>query len=155
MDLAAWTVKLMVSAALLGGFPPQRTPPDVEMIGAEDLAARFCAGRCHVRGAYLSGEGVLLADSLDLDHSPYDRSILLHELVHFIQDETHRYADESECDRWRDREIEAYAVQERYLDRYNLGVGNIAAALEVVPAGCLGRQPDGPPPVQLYHDPRR
>ena len=155
MDLAAWTAKLLVTAALLGGFPPARRAPPVAIVSAAALAARFCGGACRPRGAYLADEGVLLADGLDLDGNPRDRSVLLHELVHYLQDINARYAAEPDCDRWRDREIQAYDVQERYLNRYNMGAGNVAAALEVEPAACWVRPPEAPRDVMLFHDPPR
>lgn len=141
MDLAAWTAKLLITAALLGGFPPPRQTPKVAIVSAGALAERFCRSHCRPRGAYLPGEGVLLAEGLDLEGNPRDRAVLVHELVHYLQDIAGRYAAEPECERWRDRELEAYHVQDRYLSRYDLGAGNVAAALETEPAVCWARVP--------------
>ena len=44
-----------------------------------------------------------------------DRSILLHELVHYVQAISRRYADLAPCERRRAEEVEAYAVQSAYL----------------------------------------
>ena len=150
MDLAAWTAKLLISAALLGGYKAPPPPPPVAVLSQADLSARFCGGGCRARGAYLPDRGILLAEGLDLDANPRDRSILLHELVHYLQDTAGRFASESDCDAWRDREIEAYHVQDRYLDRYNMAIGNVAAALEVAPAACHTGAPDGPPEAMLF-----
>jgi hypothetical protein len=153
MDLAAWTAKLLITAALLGHYAPPRDAPTVVLRSAAVLAARFCAGACRPHGAYLPGEGILLDEALDLDGSPKDRSILLHELVHYLQDTSGRFSGEPECERWRDREIEAYRLQDRYLSRYDLGVGNVAAALEVAPAACRVPDAAAAAAIQLYGEP--
>ena len=138
MDLAAWTAKLLVTAALLGGFGAPPGAPKVALLPAANLAAEVCFSSCRARGAYVPGQGILLDERLDLNGNPQDRAVLLHELVHYLQDIAGRFRRESACDLWRDREIEAYHVQDRYLDRYNMGAGNVAAALEIAPASCAG-----------------
>jgi len=153
MDAAAWAAKLVVTAALLGGYP-MAPPPPVSIVPGNFLAERFCDGPCTIRGAYVSGEGVLLAASLDIDANPLDRSVLLHELVHFLQDTNRRFAEDGPCDRWRDREIEAYRVQDQYLSRYNLGLGgSVRWALQARPSGCSGTSDTPEPaPTPLYRD---
>jgi hypothetical protein len=122
MDLTAWLGKLLVTAALLAGYSAPDHPPNLRVLPGAELSARVCNGACPARGAYIAGGGVLLSDGLDMD-DPMDRSVLVHELVHYLQDLSGRFADEPACKRWRDREAEAYAVQDKYLERYNLGVG--------------------------------
>jgi len=101
------------------------------------LAKRFCDGPCGIKGAYIHGEGVLLAAGLDIDANPMDRSVLLHELVHYLQDVNGRFAKDGPCDRWKEREIEAYTLQDSYLSRYNMGLGGaMQAALQALPVGC-------------------
>jgi len=39
----------------------------------------------------------------------------LHELVHYLQDVGQELATASPCDRWYQREIEAYTLQNRFL----------------------------------------
>ena len=146
---AAWTAKLLITATLLGGYATHPAAPKVTPLPAANLAAEFCFSACRARGAYLPDRGILLDNALDLDGNPADRAILLHELIHYLQDITGRFAAESACDRWRDREIEAYHVQDRYLGRYNMGAGNVSAALEVGPPNCRTGSPDAPPQAQL------
>jgi len=154
VDLATWTAKLLVTAALLGGYPQGAPLPPVKAVPQGALATRFCGGPCGIQGAYVPGEGVLLADRLDIDGNPLDRSVLLHELVHYLQDTNGRFAADGPCDRWREREIEAYTLQDSYLSRYNLGLGGaLQAALQALPAGCT-LAPDSPqsPPANLFRD---
>jgi hypothetical protein len=137
MDVVTWTAKLLATAALLGGYPQGAAPPPVTIVDRAVLEQHFCDAPCGIKGAYLHGQGVLLAASLDIDDSPMDRSVLLHELVHYLQDVNARFAADGPCDRWKEREIEAYTLQDDYLSRYNMGLGGaMEAALQVLPAGC-------------------
>ena len=52
-----------------------------------------------------------LSPETDLVH----RSILLHELVHYLQEINGAGASMDECDRWLYREREAYRLQNQYL----------------------------------------
>ncbi len=136
MSLADWIARLLTTAALLGGFPPATSAPPVQKMTQAALATMVCGGPCPVLGAYMPGAGIFLSDGLDLDASPEDRSVLLHELVHYLQDLNRRYADEERCDRYRDRELQAYAVQDKYLDRYNLAISDQQYTLDWQPPGC-------------------
>jgi hypothetical protein len=60
-------------------------------------------------------EGIFLDETLRPETNLYHRSILLHELVHYFQDRAGEYAQMSDCQRWFRREVDAYAVQNRYL----------------------------------------
>ncbi len=46
----------------------------------------------------------------------FARSVLLHELVHFVQDINRELASVRDCERWYRREQEAYAIQKRFLE---------------------------------------
>lgn len=139
-----WLMKLIVTACLLGGFPHPDKSPEVTMLHQNDLAVLVCGGACPVHGAYVSWRGIMLSDTLDFDESPIDRSILLHEVVHYLQDINGMFADEEPCDRYRLRELQAYDIQDRYLTRYGRGLGNVAASLEWIPLNCQNRRvPDG------------
>ena len=61
------------------------------------------------------GEGIILDESLHPETNMFDRSILLHELVHYIQDMSGYYGNADACNRWFHRELNAYEIQNRYL----------------------------------------
>jgi hypothetical protein len=145
MNLAEWTDRLLVTASVLSGLQPV-PPPPVSAIPEESLQARVCDSRCLVRGAYIPGAGVLIAETLDIDGDPRDRSVLLHELVHYLQDRAGRFGSEPPCERYVDRELEAYRVQDRYLARYNLALSTPSDYTQWLPAGCHGlpQGDDGP-----------
>ena len=45
----------------------------------------------------------------------FDRSVLLHELVHYVQEMENEHGDMKPCLRWYHREQEAYAIQKTFL----------------------------------------
>lgn len=90
--------------------------PRVSQVSHEELAAHACGGPCRlVRAAFVPGEGIYLDASVDAEHSTMDRSIVFHEYVHFVQQQQGTYAHLDDCARMRAEELEAYAVQNRYL----------------------------------------
>ena len=55
-------------------------------------------------------------EALDIENNTYDRSILLHELVHHLQKTTGKFdAVPNFCNRRNAQEREAYEIQNRYL----------------------------------------
>jgi len=148
MALQEWIERLLATATVLGGYPPAAPLPLVTVIARNELSARVCGGSCAARGAFIPGRGVFIINGLEIETDPQDRSVLLHELVHYLQELNGCYADESACDRFRDRELEAYRLQDEYLSRYGLGVGSQAASLEWQPAAC--RDGDGTGAVQTF-----
>jgi hypothetical protein len=154
MDVVTWTAKLLVTAALLGGYPQNAPAPPVHVVDRALLMKHFCGSPCTIKGAYLHGQGVLIAASLDIDGNPMDRSVLLHELVHYLQDINGRFRDDGPCDRWKEREIEAYTLQDSYLARYNMGIGGaMESALQFLPVGCtLAGDSPQVPSANLFQD---
>ena len=94
--------------------------PVVQALPLERLHARFCSGSCTIRAVYVPAEGLLCDQDLQPLSNRYDQSILFHKLVQLVQTLSDIGDHESECLRWRDREAEAYALQNRFL--YSLGV---------------------------------
>ena len=93
--------------------------PPITLVSQDEINRVVCKQPCAVRAAFLPVRGVLLADTLDPINVPLDRSILVHELVHFLQEINNRYSELTPCKRWFQREHEAYAVQNQYLYRIN------------------------------------
>lgn len=132
IELRQIVAELLVTLKVLGGYPPAEVPPEVILLPRGQLEERVCGAPCGVQAAYIVNVGVLLADDLPLAE-PRTRAILLHELVHHAQDAHGRFAEADPCVRWRLRESEAYAVQNRYLRRHGL----LPVTL-VVPPSWLG-----------------
>ena len=89
--------------------------PEVIRVPHERIEAMVCKAKCAARAVYLPGEGIYLDDRLKPESQLFDRSILLHELVHYAQDMNLEYQDMRPCQRWYQREQEAYAVQKIFL----------------------------------------
>jgi hypothetical protein len=71
---------------------------------------------CRVPAFYDPARGVFIDEKLDLKGDSFNRSILLHELVHHLQASSGRFEDQpGECERRNAEELEAYAIQNKYL----------------------------------------
>lgn len=78
----------------------------------EDLA---CGTPCDVLGVYPDGNLVYIDQALEPRTNICARSVILHELVHYLQDRNHKYLNLSVVLRQHVREMEAYAFQRMYL----------------------------------------
>lgn len=91
--------------------------PEVHRVPHAQIEAMACQQPCRVRAIYIPHLGVYMDDNLDIEHNEFDRSILLHELVHHAQAVMGKYEDLSLCESWKSSEIEAYRIQDMYLAR--------------------------------------
>ena len=117
-DLHTLTRHLIRSAAQLSKYPVPDALPMVTRIDRVELERRGCpesAPHCSISALYESTRGIMLAADLKPETNLFHRSILLHELVHYLQDVGQELATASPCDRWYQREIEAYTLQNRFL----------------------------------------
>lgn len=89
--------------------------PTVHRVPHETIEALACGRECAALGAYRSGEGIYLDEALSPETNIFARSVLLHELVHYVQDVANELGGAGDCDRWYRREQEAYAIQKRFL----------------------------------------
>ena len=89
--------------------------PEIIRVPHERIEEMVCHAKCAARAFYRPGEGIYLDDSLKPETNLFDRSILLHELVHYVQDMSGERADVKPCLRWYQREQEAYAIQKVFL----------------------------------------
>jgi hypothetical protein len=112
-------VALMAWAVLLTGSPKPATLPTVTLVPHVHLEELACGQPCPVLGLYTFGEVVYLDDQLDPDADVYARSILLHELVHYLQQVSGHYEGMSVCQAAILRERQAYQVQNEYLVRHS------------------------------------
>jgi hypothetical protein len=89
----------------------------VHALTQSEIQRRLCEGRpCRVKAYYHPESGIIVDESLDLQNDAFDRSILLHELVHHLQKTTGKFEIiTSFCSRRISEEIEAYEIQNRYL----------------------------------------
>ena len=107
--------ELMNAIARLSNYPVSETLPRVHRVPHEKIEELACGKKCPALGAYRSGEGIYLDEVLQPETNVFARSVLLHELVHYVQDISADTENSESCDRWYQREQEAYAIQERFL----------------------------------------
>jgi hypothetical protein len=113
--LSKLVAELLVAAQTLSGHGAPIVAPEVAFVAQAALAQQACSGPCAVYGWFPPDNTIYLEESLDLDGNVAARSILLHELVHFLQQETGAFQVAADCRTWMDRERQAYDVQLRWL----------------------------------------
>jgi hypothetical protein len=89
--------------------------PEIIRAPHERIEEMVCRAKCAALATYRPGEGIYLDDRLRPETNLFDRSILLHELVHYAQDMNGEHDDMRPCMRWYQREQEAYAIQKIFL----------------------------------------
>lgn len=114
-ELRQLAKQLLSSIDHLVRYPRTGAMPDIHSLPQSEVAQQVCKTTCAVRAGFVAGQGIFLADNLDPFDDIFDRSILVHELVHHLQEQSKSYAHETPCRRWHAREMEAYAVQNTYL----------------------------------------
>jgi hypothetical protein len=115
-DLAQLVAQLLATIHSISGYPLPDAAPVVRLTTLSQMQAMVCRGPCQVRGFYTRENGVVLNDTLDLAHDTTARSVLLHELVHYVQQLNGKFEKlPDRCDRWFAREYEAYEIQNAYL----------------------------------------
>ncbi|MFN0041528.1 MAG: hypothetical protein ACKVP2_18605 [Burkholderiales bacterium] len=106
---------LMSALDQLTKYPRTTRLPPIQRVPHARIEKLVCNGPCGVLATYRPGEGIYLDERLKPETNLFDRSVLLHELVHFLQDINNEFVDMKDCKRWYHREIEAYAVQKTFL----------------------------------------
>ena len=98
------------------GYRVPDTPPHVEFVQPRLIADIMCDGqpKCPVLAMYLHGDTIFLDDRLEVYGNDYHTSVLLHELVHYVQQQSGRFK-EGDCDSWVKEEQEAFRIQGTWL----------------------------------------
>ena len=99
----------------LSKYPRPSTLPKLHRLPSSELQKLVCGEPCAALAIYRPGEGIFLDEKLKPEIRLFDRSVLLHELVHYLQDLNNQHSDMKPCSRWYHREQEAYAIQKNFL----------------------------------------
>ncbi len=107
---------LLAWASNLSGYPVPKTLPRIAYRPRAFFSNRVCGGSaCPAVGWYNDQNIIYLHEKFRYeDQDDFANSLLLHELVHFLQHHCGRFNSLS-CDDSLAREREAYAVQNDYL----------------------------------------
>jgi Mlc titration factor MtfA (ptsG expression regulator) len=116
-SLTSLMVELFTAIRLVSGYPSPEGLPQIQRVSVAEMQQKICGGRtCAVKAFYHPEWGVYVDEALDIQNNAFDRSILLHELVHHLQNSTGKFdAVPNFCIRRNAQELEAYAIQNRYL----------------------------------------
>ncbi len=106
---------LLAALDQLSKYPRPAFVPEVFRVSKERLHELACTAGCGVLATFQPGEGIFLDERLKPETNLFDRSVLLHELVHYVQEINHERGDARPCERWYFREVEAYAIQKTFL----------------------------------------
>lgn len=119
-SLSSLIAELFAAIQLLSGYAPPTVLPAVHRVPQTAIQEQFCLRTCPVRAVYDATRGVFIDENLDVENNTFDRSILLHELVHHAQAVSGRFdIKSSDCMRRNWAEKEAYFIQNRYLMEMN------------------------------------
>ncbi|WP_119461646.1 hypothetical protein [Rhodospirillaceae bacterium SYSU D60014] len=110
-------VELLVAISGLSTYPVPDRPPEVVLISHQELEGMACDRPCEVYGWFPGGRTIFLDDRLNPVEETPAAGILVHELVHFLQQENGRFSNRRSCEDWVKREQEAYQIQIRWLRR--------------------------------------
>ncbi|MDP6515364.1 MAG: hypothetical protein QF926_01905 [Alphaproteobacteria bacterium] len=113
--LAPLLAKLFLLIRIISDYPEPAEAPTIHRLPQAELAAHACARPCILRAYYSRGGAIYIDETLDLAGDKYARSVLVHELVHYLQDLNGTHADQEACIRGPLLEREAYWVQDQYL----------------------------------------
>lgn len=145
-DLRELTDHLIRTAVKMSKYRKPSALPMVSRVPRPVLEALACpeGTRCGVSAMYEPTRGILIAEDLRPETNLFHRSILLHEMIHYLQDVGHELATMAACERWYQRELEAYALQKQYLQ-------NIHSPDRVAYSGARPVCDDLPPAASLTH----
>ena len=137
------TTVLLSWAVSLSGYAPPAEEPVIVKVPHAFFVENACDGReCKVYGWYSGGRNLYLDDRLDPETNLLAASIVVHEMVHYLQGVDRNdgvpaggaaYQELSTCDDAIALEREAYGVQREYLHSY----GSIQpVGLSMARVGC-------------------
>jgi hypothetical protein len=108
-------------AVTLTGYPMPDRAPEVVSVPHSFLVQQACGGReCKVLGWFPPGEKIYLDNRLNPAEDLYANSILVHEMVHYLQHTAHKASDSFSCKHAVELEHEAYGAQGAFLTRYGV-----------------------------------
>src|SRR6267142_397676 len=91
-SLTSLMVELFTAIRLVSGYPSPDVLPQIQRVTVVEMQQKICGGRsCGVKAFYHPEWGVYVDEALDIQNSAFDRSILLHELVHHLQKTTGKF----------------------------------------------------------------
>lgn len=114
---------LMSWAVTLSGYPAPDHLPEVVLVSHHELMHAACNDQdCQVLGWFPPGERIYLDDRLlPLDRT-YSSAVVVHEMVHYLQQRSGHFphARDGDCQEILAMEYEAYQAQRDFFMRYGV-----------------------------------
>lgn len=111
---------LLFIQSQVGLFNPIE-PPHIEFMQAVEIAELACEQQCgDIKGWTPPGSTVYLNQNLGITRDMFDRSIILHELVHYVQYKYQLVNMPTDCLTWKAREAQAYQLQLVWLREHHI-----------------------------------
>ena len=109
--LLSWTVSL-------SSYDHPGVTPDILFKPHSFFVDIACNGneKCDAVAWYDNNGTIYLDERLDGNTDAFTRSVVVHELVHYLQDIRGNYPN-MDCDLYAEREREAYSIQKQYLNK--------------------------------------
>ncbi|WP_282606046.1 hypothetical protein [Pelagibius sp. Alg239-R121] len=145
-QLAEIVAELLLFAQSFTGYAPANDRPDVVFVAQAELQRQACKTPCEVFGWYPYGGKIFLDERLNPVLNIKARGVLLHELVHYLQEHNSAYEDNTPCMNWALREREAYRVQASWLARQNI-FGALYSSARPPWSGVCRDEPAKTPPA--------
>ncbi len=112
---------LMSWAISLSGLPAPARQPRVLKMAHAFFVSNACGGReCKVWGWFPPGDTIYLDSRLDPQYNLLAASIVVHEMVHYLQFLAAPPDTEFSCAKAIELERQAYAVQQEFISRYGV-----------------------------------
>jgi hypothetical protein len=132
-------------AVTLSGYSTPPSAPEVLKVSHDYLVENACGGReCKVVGWFPPGQTVYLDQRLNPQDSLLHASIVVHEMVHYLQHQSGKFDKHSSCEQAIALEREAYGVQREFLLRYGVyqpvGASMHAVGCELAAQETLSRE---------------
>jgi hypothetical protein len=105
--------RIYAAAVVAGDLGEPENPPIVHLLNMGELRQMIGCGDCRIRGAFINNE-IYIDEALDFA-DPHVQSILLHEMVHYLQQA--KLGEAKDCNEWLRRELEAFDIQIKELIR--------------------------------------
>ncbi|OGT35494.1 MAG: hypothetical protein A2W28_00675 [Gammaproteobacteria bacterium RBG_16_51_14] len=116
MDPTKLLSVLLSWAVQLTSYPHPHILPVIEYKNNDFFVQYACNGKRNCRvAAWYNNDGIININNVLKDQTdPMTRGIIVHELVHYLQDLSGKF-DNKDCQDQQVREREAYAIQRAYL----------------------------------------
>jgi hypothetical protein len=128
MDKLFLSMYLMVQSMM--SFHTDAPLPKFTPVEKKWIQETYCEGKdCNLAGLYAGGDTIYYVNSLDVEENALHASIIVHELVHYVQMQRDQYVLTTiPCPQYMSLEREAYGVQFKYLNILGIDTPTISPA---------------------------